>query len=173
MENGLVFPSRKTYIKGMKTSALHLLFLIAVFLLIGSGLGAVTAAGKVGFYDQITRSVLTPPDWVFGVVWSSLYVMIATSLWYAVRAPNRGRMRTLALSLFAAQMGMNWIWTFLFFTFHWLLVSFLWIVLLDVMVAATIWALWRVSRLASILLIPYLMWGLFAAYLSGTIWLLN
>lgn len=153
-------------------SLLTLLAFITVLMAIGAGIGYVTNLDKDAWYDPLVKSTLTPPDWVFGVVWPALYLMIAVAgflFWQNRKKPGGQRV----LALFALQMLLNWGWSFAFFTFHLLLLSWIWIGVLVLMVAATIQAGWRVSRAGSFLLIPYLAWISFATYLAGTIWWLN
>lgn len=146
------------------------LFLIeAVLLSVGRGLSLLTQEGKGGWYENLSRSALTPPDWVFGVVWTILYLMIGFVAW---RLWEGGASRTVK-SLFVLQMGLNWGWTPIFFLAHMLLLSFLWILGLVVALGGLLGALWGTDRASFWILVPYAAWCSFASYLSGVIWMLN
>lgn len=155
------------------TPFIRLLLVEAVLLGIGGALGNVTQEGKAGWYENLSRSALTPPDWVFGVVWTALYLMIGFVFWrlWERRAvlPNR----KIVLTLFAVQMLFNWAWTPIFFAAHMLLLSFLWLLGLVAFLLALLSVLWRVERVSAWLLMPYAMWCGFASYLSCMIWLMN
>lgn len=144
-----------------------------VLLGIGGALGRLTDGGKTGWYDALNRSFLTPPDWVFGVVWTILYLMIGYVFWRLWERRARLGQATLIFSLFAVQMLLNWAWTPLFFVAHQLLLSFLWILVLVGVLLFLEKALWREERTSALFMIPYIVWCSFATYLAGTIWWLN
>lgn len=150
---------------------LGLFLLLAFFMGTGAGIGALTRAG-MDWYDPLIKSTLNPPGWVFGVVWATLYAMIALSFWFLWQHrthPQAGR----AQKWFWIQMGLNWAWSFVFFTFHLKLLAFLWIVVLVGAVWQTIRLMWPITQIGALLLLPYLAWISFASYLSGSIWVLN
>lgn len=148
------------------------LIFITLFLTIGGVIGFVTSPDKTPFYETIIKSTLTPPGWVFGVVWPTLYVLIAISAGLLFEKRSQPGYTT-ARNLFASQMIMNWAWSFIFFTLNMKLLAFLWILALIVLVASTILSMRRLTPIGAAFLIPYLMWISFASYLSGTIWWLN
>jgi tryptophan-rich sensory protein len=125
------------------------------------------------WYHHLQKPAVTPPDWVFGPVWTILYSMMAFA---AFLVWNRGldtRHVKAALALFAVQLALNAAWTPLFFGLHfvgWALVD---VIALAVVLTATIAAFVRVSRPAAALLVPYLLWTVFAAILNGLIYKLN
>ncbi len=147
--------------------ATWLIFLLAI----SSIIGVVTNAGKDDWYETLAKSSLTPPGWVFGVVWPILYLMIGVVGWriWQSTAPSRGAL----IRLYIAQLFLNWGWSFAFFTFHQIALGYLWITVLALVVAVLIARLWSSDRMAAWLLFPYLAWLLFASYLSGSIWYLN
>jgi tryptophan-rich sensory protein len=113
----------------------------------------------------------TPPNAAFGPVWAVLYTLIAVAGWLVWRR-NENRVARIALPLFVAQLVLNSLWTPLFFGGYALVgPAALWIALLviltlDLLVAATIAAFWPVSRVAALLLVPYLLWILYASTLN-------
>ncbi|HUY62338.1 MAG TPA: TspO/MBR family protein [Candidatus Paceibacterota bacterium] len=139
------------------------------------------AAGIVGavfttpaiptWYAGLAKSALTPPAWVFGPVWTTLYALmgIAAYLAWRTRAPSAGR----ALWLFALQLALNVLWSVVFFGYRAPAPALLVIALLWLAIAATIAAFAKLSRAGAWLLAPYLLWVSFAAYLNLAIVLMN
>lgn len=124
------------------------------------------------WYDTQIKPPLTPPDWVFSPVWTVLYVMIAASIVIYVRKTWADKPLRV-YGLIALHLVANGLWTPLFFGLKapgWALVD---IVVLDLSLGAMIFAFWKVSRLASVLLWPYLAWVLFATYLNAAFFVLN
>lgn len=124
------------------------------------------------WYPKLTKPSWTPPNWVFGPVWSCLYIMIAISGWLIYRAKDSHN-RISALVLYSAQLALNFIWSFLFFSLRSPILGLIDIVLLCLLVILTIIKAWPVNRLASLLLIPYLAWVIYATTLNMGILLLN
>lgn len=124
------------------------------------------------WYPQLTKPSWTPPDWIFGPVWSCLYIMIAVSGWLIYRAKHSHN-RTTALILYGAQLASNFIWSFLFFSLCSPILGMIDIILLSVLILLTIIKAWPVTRVGSFLLIPYFIWVVYATTLNMGIWLLN
>ena len=123
------------------------------------------------WYPTLQKPSFTPPDWVFGTVWTVLYAMMGVSLYLASR--QREEVETAARGLFAVQLMLNTLWTYIFFGRRspgWALVE---ISLLWVAIASTTLSFFRVSRTAALLLLPYLLWTSFAAVLNYSVWRLN
>jgi tryptophan-rich sensory protein len=132
-------------------------------------LGALGVAGTVNEYLALDRPDWAPPSWLFGPVWTVLYAMIAVSGWLAWRRAGW----TAALTLWAVQLGLNALWTPIFFgagRYGWALVD---IVVLWVLIGLTIAAFWRISKPAAWLLVPYWAWVSFATSLNAAIWAMN
>ncbi len=124
------------------------------------------------WYAGIAKPSWTPPDWLFGPVWSLLYAMMAVAVWLVWRQSDWKTAKA-ALLWFAAQLVLNSVWSVLFFGMQqpaWSMVEvfFLWLAIL-----MTIRAFWPISRLAAGLLVPYLLWVSFASVLNVGIWQLN
>ncbi len=124
------------------------------------------------WYPTLAKPSWTPPDWVFGPVWSCLYIMIAISGWLIYRAKHSHK-RSIALMLYSSQLALNFMWSFLFFSLQSPLLGLIDIILLCFLIILTIVKTWPVRPLASLLLAPYLLWGLYATSLNAGIWLLN
>ena len=139
---------------------------------VAAAIGAFASIDAGAFYGELMRPSWAPPGWIFGPVWSTLYVLMAVAAWWVWRARGFGGAR-IALMLFIAQLAANALWSWLFFVWHQGGLAFAEVLLLWGMIAATVVAFWRVSRLAAALLLPYLAWVTFAAALNFTVWKLN
>ena len=134
--------------------------------------GGLASANAGDFYSELVRPTWAPPGWLFGPVWSVLYALMGIAAWLVWRARGFSGARA-ALFLFIAQLAVNALWTWLFFVWREGALAFAEIVLLWLMIAATIGLFWRVSKLAAVLLVPYLGWVSFASVLSFATWRLN
>lgn len=135
-------------------------------------LGAVASVNAASFYSQLTQPAWAPPAWLFGPVWSVLYVLMGAAAWLVWRRHGWRGART-ALALFVVQLLANALWTWLFFAWRLGGVALAEIVLLWLMIAGTIALFWRLQRLAAVLLLPYLAWVGFATALNFSLWRLN
>ncbi|SDM66131.1 TspO/MBR family protein [Acetanaerobacterium elongatum] len=139
--------------------------------LVAGGLSGILTSGSMQLYQSIKKPPLSPPGWVFPVVWTVLYLCmgIAAYLISASESVYKGR----ALVLYGAQLVVNVLWPVFYFTLEWRLFSFAWLVLLIVLVLATTFYFFRISKTAGYLMLPYILWLLFAGYLNLATWLLN
>jgi tryptophan-rich sensory protein len=134
--------------------------------------GLVTAGSVDGWYPTLTKPSFNPPDWVFGPVWTVLYIAMGMSGWLVwKRAGFAGARWT--IGLFLVQLALNLIWTVLFFGLHAPGLAFVEIFILLAAIAGTMRAFAAVDRRAGWLLAPYLAWVAFASLLNGAIWWLN
>ncbi len=144
---------------------LALVALIAIcFAVAGIG-GLVTTPSIPNWYAGLAKPSWTPPNWLFGPVWSVLYLSMAVAAWLVWRKGGRW-----PLVLFAAQLAFNAAWLWLFFGIHSPGAAFIDIVLLWIAIAVTTIAFWRRSVVAGLLFLPYLAWVSFAAVLNFAIW---
>lgn len=134
--------------------------------------GAIATADAGAFYTRLVRPTWAPPPSLFGPVWTVLYVLMGIAAWLVWRDGGFRASRT-ALTLFLIQLAVNALWSWLFFGWRLGAVSFVEVVVLWVLVAATLVSFWRKRPLAGGLLVPYLLWVSFAAALNFTIWRLN
>ncbi len=138
-----------------------------------AGIGSrFTRASVNTWYPQLQRPQWTPPNWIFGPVWTCLYLMMAISAWLVWRASGWAYAR-FALSLFAIQLVLNVLWSIIFFGMRKVGPAFAEILLLWMMIIATAVAFYPISLLAAWLLIPYILWVVFASYLNFRIWQMN
>jgi tryptophan-rich sensory protein len=136
------------------------------------GIGAIASASAALFYGELAQPSWAPPAWLFGPVWSTLYVLMGIAAWLVWRDHGFGGAPT-ALALFVAQLFANALWTWIFFVWHKGALSLAEIIALWLLIAATIRAFWGLHRLAALLLVPYLAWVGFATALTAALWRLN
>jgi tryptophan-rich sensory protein len=139
--------------------------------------GAIASANAGVFYAALAKPVWAPPAWLFGPVWSALYVLMGVAAWLVWRLrPERDAdrdVRRRGLTLFVVQLGLNALWTWLFFAWRQGALAFGLIVVLWLAIAITIWLFSRLRPLAAWLLTPYLGWVSFATALTWAIWQRN
>jgi translocator protein len=134
--------------------------------------GLATYPNIDNWYASLNKPAWTPPDAVFGPVWMMLYFLMALAAWLVWRCRARASVRG-PLALFGVQLGLNAAWSWLFFGLHSPGGGMIDIVLLLAAIVATLAAFWRRSRVAGILLVPYLAWVAFAGILNFAIWRMN
>ncbi len=139
-------------------------------------LGAGTIVGFLtqrdsSFYDGLSKPPFAPPGWLFPVAWSLLYAAMATAMWFVLRTQSRDRF--LLLGLYIAQLAVNLLWPWLFFTQEALGLAFFWLVLLWALAGLMLLKFFRESKVAGWLLVPYQLWLTFAAVLNFTLARLN
>lgn len=125
-----------------------------------------------GWYKTVIKPDWNPPSWVFGPVWTTLYILMGISAWLIwQRAGFKGG--AFPLSLFAVQLILNIAWSWIFFNMHQIGGAAIEIVILWFAILATMIAFFQRSTLAGLLLLPYLGWVTFATVLTWTLWRLN
>lgn len=152
---------------------LGLVLAVALPLLVGA-LGSIATMDAVReWYPTLVRPSFSPPDWVFGPVWTTLYIMMGVASWLVWRqGPGRPEVR-IALALYAAQLLLNLAWSWLFFGLRQPLLGLVDIVLLLALILVTTVRFAAVSRAAALLMLPYGAWVAFATVLNAGLWRLN
>jgi benzodiazapine receptor len=135
-----------------------------------AALGAIASVDAGSFYAQLSKPPWAPPASVFGPVWSTLYLLMGVSAWLVWRS---GTAKAAALSLFGLQLAANALWSWLFFAWHRGALAAVEILILLALVVCTTAAFWRSSRLAAMLLVPYVLWVGFASFLAWSVWQRN
>lgn len=155
----------------MKYDWKRLLIALGIPLAVG-GLAALLSGGMAD-YRAMNQPPFSPPGWVFPVVWSILYLLMgyASYLVWMSDAPQTEKRK--ALLLYGAQLLANFVWPLLFFGGKLYLAALLWLIMLWVLILLTIRAFSKIDERAGDLLIPYILWVTFAAYLNLGIYLLN
>ena len=153
-------------------NALLLLAFIAVCELAGAVGSVFTLPSIATWYAALNKPPFTPPNWLFGPVWVTLYLLMGVSL-YLVYRGRKGRKAGLAIGAFSAQLALNVAWSIVFFGLHSILYGFVAIALLWLAIAVTIAASYRVSRASAYALLPYIAWVTVAAALNLSVLMLN
>ena len=135
-------------------------------------IGAIASVNAGDFYGQLLQPSWAPPAWLFGPVWTVLYILMGLAAWLVWRKHGFNGAST-ALQLFGLQLLANALWTWLFFVWHLGALSLVEIIVLWLLIAAVISAFWRLHRLAALMLLPYLVWVSFATALTFSLWRLN
>lgn len=145
---------------------------IALTLAVGAVGGAATASSVGTWYVGLAKPPFNPPNWIFGPVWTTLYILMAVAAWRVYqRAEGRARIR--ALGLYLVQLTLNLGWSLIFFGLRNPALALVELAALLVALVLTLVAFWRIDRLAGALLAPYLAWSSFAFALNAAIWRLN
>lgn len=137
-------------------------------LIIGGLIGIITSSAIN--YNDLIKPPLAPPGIVFPIAWTIIYLLIGIS--YTL-LKEKGDVQKETKHLYYTQLIFNYSWTFLFFVFELRLLSVLWIIILDVLVICMTCQFYKQNKLSGILLIPYVLWLLFATYLNISIYFLN
>lgn len=148
------------------------LLLIILVTFCAAAIGSIGSLNAPQFYRELSLPSWAPPGWLFGPVWTLLYSMMAVAAWRVWRSaalPNSSR----ALQLYALQLGLNALWSWLFFAWYLGAAAFLEIMLLWLAIIATMRSFYLHSRLACWLLLPYLLWVSFATLLTFNLWQRN
>ncbi|MDP2332998.1 MAG: TspO/MBR family protein [Reyranella sp.] len=149
-----------------------LVLLVAICFGIGALGGAVTASSVTTWYPTLAKPSFNPPSWVFGPVWTALYILMAVAAWRVWRAADRDSARG-PLTVFALQLALNLGWSVAFFGLQKIGLAVAVIVALDLVVLSTAVLFRRIDAAAALLLAPYLAWIAFATALNIAIWRLN
>ena len=176
----------------MKKNWKTLLICLLIPLAVGTVAGLLTMGGMKQF-QELKKPMLAPPAWLFPVVWTILYLFMGISsyLIYECKEMNgkkeqskskfldgkkrecSSEQKRKALNIYGYQLLVNFLWPVFFFSFRCYGFSYIWLILLWILVARMIWEFDKISLMAALMNIPYLLWLSFAGYLNLTIWLLN
>ncbi len=162
----------KKYEKMKMNKFLKILVAVSLPLLVGSIAGLATSPNIKSWYAYLQKPVFSPPNWIFGPMWSLLYILMGVGL-YMIWESEKGELRTRALKFFFIQLAFNFAWSFIFFEFRLIGVAFFEILLVWISVAAMIYTFYPVNKKAALLQIPYILWVTFATLLNGAVWALN
>ena len=148
----------------MKNLIISLLISLGV-----GGLSALVTGGSMDTYMSLVKPPLAPPSILFPIVWAILFILMGISSYMVYESgDDNGSLKTYLL-----QLGINFVWPILFFVLKNMLLSLIWIILLDIVVIIMIRKFYKVNKTAAYLQIPYLIWILFATYLNFGFYILN
>lgn len=144
---------------------------LALFVVLVVGGGSLIGINNVPgeWYQSLAKPPFNPPNWIFGPVWTILYVLIAVAGWRVWNSQRIGG----AMSLWWLQLGLNFLWSPVFFTLNQIGLALLIIIVLLAAIFAFIRINWHRDRTSAVLFLPYAAWVAFATLLNGSIWLLN
>lgn len=141
--------------------------------LIAGGISGFLTSDSTQVFQQLNKPPLTPPGTLFPIVWTILYVLMGLASYLILSSGQNRNDIQKALIVYAIQLAVNVLWPVFFFRFEWYLFSFVWLLLLWGLILVTFVLFSRISKPASYLLIPYILWVTFAGYLNFSIYLLN
>lgn len=144
----------------------------AIALAVGTLSGLLSMGGMEEYAASVIKPTLTPPGWLFGVVWTILYALMgisAAKIWLAPASANREK----GLNLYVAQLIVNFFWSLIFFNAQAFGFAVVWLLLLWILVFLMILQFYKVDKKAALMQVPYLIWLTFAAYLNIGVWVLN
>lgn len=151
---------------------LKLLVSILLPLALGAIAGMFTAQSVPEWYATLNQPSFNPPNWIFGPVWTTLYILMGISL-FLIWKQDASKKRNLAISVFLLQLLLNFAWSFLFFYFNMIGLALLEIVVLWISIVVMMVLFYRIKPLASYINIPYLLWVTFATVLNASYYFLN
>lgn len=146
---------------------------LIVTLAVGFGGSFFTRPEIEGWYAALEKPWFNPPNWLFGPVWTTLYVMMGIALWLVWKSQAAIPVKRTAILLFAVQLLLNFFWSLIFFNLHQIGWALLEIVLLWIFILLSILWFAKIDKKAAWLLVPYISWVSFATILNFYIWKLN
>jgi benzodiazapine receptor len=155
-----------------KSNIIKLTLSLLLPLAVGSIAGIFTAQAVPEWYSSLNKPSFSPPNWVFGPVWTTLYILLGISF-FLVWKEKRSNARDRAIKIFSIQMVLNFAWSFLFFYFKMIGVALIEIILLWMSIAAMLYLFNKIKPLAAYINIPYLLWVSFATVLNAGYYFLN
>jgi len=155
-----------------KSNVIKLLISLLLPLSVGAVAGMFTSQAVPTWYASLNRPSFSPPNWIFGPVWTSLYILLGISF-FLIWKEKASKERDLAIKIFSIQMLLNFAWSFLFFYFNLIGVALIEIILLWISIALMIYLFYKIKPVATYLNIPYLLWVSFATILNAGYYFLN
>lgn len=134
--------------------------------------GMATATGIDDWYPSIEKPAFNPPNWLFGPVWTVLYLLMGVTIYRLLTKPSSPE-RSHAIRVFWIQLVLNGAWSFIFFNAHLLGWAFVEILIIWVAIVWMVITTRRVDKIAAYIQLPYLLWVSFASVLNGTLWWMN
>jgi len=155
-----------------KSNTIKLILSLILPLSIGAFAGMFTSEAIPGWYATLNRPSFNPPNWLFGPVWTTLYLLMGISF-YMIWKQEKSKERDLALLFFFIQLALNFAWSFIFFYFNKIGFAFAEIVLLWLSIVLMMIRFYKIKPITAYINIPYLLWVSFASMLNLSYYLLN
>ena len=156
----------------MKLKLKTLIICIAIPLLVG-GASAFITMRNMDAFAAFRQPPLSPPSWLFPVVWTILYTLMGIASYLVITSVGPQRQINTAITVYGVQLIFNFFWSLFFFNLYLFYFSFVWLIALWLLIIATLLLFSRLSNIAGYLIIPYLLWVSFAAYLNLGVAILN
>lgn len=153
----------------MKIQWKTLLICLLIPLAVG-GLSAWITKDSMEAFNAANKPPLTPPNWLFPVVWTILFILMGIASYLVVTS---GKSNQAALTIYGLQLVFNFFWSIFFFNMQWYLFAFVWLLVLWFLILITTLAFKQISLAAGYLMVPYLLWVTFAGYLNFGVYLVN
>lgn len=145
---------------------------ISLFISLGVGLlASILTADSFMVYEGLTKPPLSPPAWLFPVVWTVLYILMGISAYMIYQSDDD--FKYVALTIYGVQLIFNFFWSIIYFNIGNVLFAFVWLVMLWLLIVAMIISFAQINKTAALLQIPYLIWVTFAGYLNLALYVLN
>ncbi len=155
-----------------KIRPLPLAVCIAIPLAAG-GISAWLTRDAMAAFEAVTKPPLAPPGWLFPAVWTVLFILMGIASYIVLTGGEEPREINRALWLYGIQLAFNFMWSIIFFNMKLYLFAFMWLIALLALIIVTAWRFFRILKAAGYLLLPYIIWVMFAGYLNLGIYLLN
>lgn len=155
-----------------KSNSAKLILSIAFPIFLGAIAGMFTSQAVPEWYSALNRPSFNPPNWIFGPVWTILYILMGISF-FIVWKQEANRMRNLAIIVFLLQMFLNFAWSFIFFYFNMIGIALVEIILLWASIILMLILFYKIKPIAALINIPYLLWVSFATVLNASYFFLN
>ncbi len=153
----------------LKINWKKLIICIAIPLAVG-GLSALLTRDGMETFNSLNKPSLAPPGWLFPVAWTILYTLMGIASYLVLTS---GKPSGKALTVYGVQLVFNFFWSIIFFNLELYLFAFIWLAILWILILATAYLFYGISKPAGYLMLPYLLWVTFAGYLNLSIYLLN
>ncbi len=158
--------------KSQRLRPFTLFISILVPLSIG-GLASVLSNEMMKQYHFFNKPPLSPPGWLFPIAWTILYITMGIASYYIVVSTAPKSEKLTAIALYIAQLALNFYWPILFFNYSLFLPAFFVLLAMLIITVICTWKFFRLSRTAGLLMIPYIVWTVFAAYLNLSVYILS
>ena len=163
---------KNSNLKNKMNRYLKLALCILLPLMVGGISGFATATSINTWYVTLNKPFFNPPNYLFGPVWTTLYILMGVSLYLILQTP-KNELRKKAITVFVIQLFLNFWWSFIFFKFHYLGIALIEIITMWIYILIMIIYFHKIHKTAAYLQIPYLMWVSFATLLNASLWWLN
>lgn len=157
----------------MKRFRIGALILSLLIPLAVGGVSALLTMQNMAAYSGMNKPPLSPPAWVFPVAWTILYIMMGLASYFIFVADADPQVKRTVMIAYAVQLAMNFMWSIVFFNLSMYLAAFIWLVIMWVIVIFCAVKAKGIDRNATYLLVPYILWLTFAAYLNMGVYVLN